>query len=229
MTKISLKAEKRTITGRKVKNLRKQGIIPANIYGKDVKSVSVQVKGKEFGEAFKKAGETGIIDLTLGKDVRPVLVGNVSLQPATGEVLHVDFRQVNLKEKVTAAIPVELIGESPAEKGGLGTAVLLVQELEVEALPTDLPEKFEVDATKLAEVDQAVKVADLKYDKSKVEVKAEPDEIVAKVEPPQKEEEIPAPTPQAVEGEAPAEGEKPAEGGEVKAEEKAAEAPQEKK
>src|SRR5258705_13436095 len=104
MTKIDLKAVKRTITGRKVKTLRKAGELPANIYGKDVKSLAVSINTKEFKEAFKQAGETGIISIKLDKDERPVLVHNVQVHPATGEILHADFLQVNLKVKVNAQI-----------------------------------------------------------------------------------------------------------------------------
>jgi large subunit ribosomal protein L25 len=210
MVKIDLKADVRKITGRKVKNLRKSGLVPANVYGKDVKSESIEINAKEFSEVFKKAGETSIVTLKVGKEDKPVLVHNVQIHPATDEVLHVDFLQVNLKEKITAQVPVELVGESPAEKSGIGTAVLLLQEVEVEALPTDLPEKFEIDATKLTEVDQTVKVADLKVSDG-VEIKTDGESVVAKVEPPQKEEVVET-TP--IEGEAPAEGESSAEGGE---------------
>lgn len=225
MVTLKLTAEARKTLGRKVKTLRKQGLVPANIYGKSFKSKAVQVKFKEFEEIYKKAGETGIVEIKLGKEEVPVLIHNAQVHPVTGEVLHVDFLQVNLKEKVTADIPVEIVGESPAEKSGVGTVVLLIQELEVEALPADLPDKFEVDASKLEEVDQLVKVSDLKYDAKKVDIKAEPDEIVVKVEPPQKEEVIPvAPVAEEaapVEGEAPKEGEeKPAEGAEKVEEEK---------
>ncbi len=131
MTKINLKAEKRKVTGRKVKTLRKAGLIPANVYGKDTKSESIEINSKEFRGVFKKAGETGIISIEIGKEERPVLIHNVQVHPATDEVLHVDFLQVNLKEKVTTQIPVEIVGESPAEKSGIGTVVLLTQELEV--------------------------------------------------------------------------------------------------
>lgn len=209
MKKITLKASKRKLIGRKIKTLRKQGIIPANIYGKDVKSLAIEVDSKEFKKTYKEAGETGIVEVALEKDIRPVLISNVQVHPATDEILHIDFKQVNLKEKVTAQIPVEIVGESPAEKSGVGTVVLLLQELEVEALPTDLPDKFEIDANKLTEVNQVVKVSDLKYDKDKVEVKSEGEEILVKVEEPQKEEVVVAPIAEetAVEG-----GEKPAEG-----------------
>ena len=214
MKKIELKAEKRKVTGRKVKVLRGQGILPANIYGKDVKSEAIEIKLKEFKGVYKEAGETGIIDLTVGKESKPVLIHNVQVHPATDEVLHVDFLQVNLKEKITAAVPVEVTGESPAEKSGLGTVVLLIQELEVEALPGDLPENFEVDATKLTEVDQTVKVADLKYDKEKIKISEDAETILVKVEPPQKEEVIEV-APAATEGTAEGTEEKPAEGTEA--------------
>ncbi|HWA52286.1 MAG TPA: 50S ribosomal protein L25 [Patescibacteria group bacterium] len=221
MTKISLSATKRKELGRKARNLRKSGKVPANIYGKDVKSVSITVDEKEFRETFKKAGETAIVYLMVEKDERPVLVSNIQTHPATGDILHIDFKQVNLKEKVTAQIPVEVTGESPVEKSGEGTVVLLLQELEVEALPTDLPEKFEIKAEELTQVDQVVKVSGLKIDGTKVEVKEDPEAMVVKVEPPQKEEVIETPvaetpaegeTPVAAEGEAaPAEETKPEE------------------
>lgn len=213
MNTFKLNAEKRTLLGRKIKVLRAKALVPGNIYGKSVKSQAVQVDAKELKSVYEKAGETGVIELTLGKETVPVLVNNLQIHPVTAEVLHVDFRQVNLKEKVTANIPVEVVGESPVQKSGSGTVVLLLNELEVEALPTDLIEKFEIDATKLTEVDQTVKVADLDYDKSKITVATNADEIVVKVEPPQKEEVIAAPV-----AEVPAEGEAPAEGGEVKPE-----------
>jgi len=218
MNTIALKVEKRKLTGRKVKRLRLEGLIPANVYGKKVKSEALQIPIKEFEKVFEKAGETTIVELTEGKLIRPVLIHDVQIHAVTNEPIHVDFMQVDLKEKVTATVPVEVEGESPAEKSGIGTLVQQLSEIEVEALPADLPEKFTVDATKLEEVDQAILVKDLNYDKSKVEVKSDLEAIVAKVEPPQKEEVIAPPVETIVEGEVPAEGETPAEGGEVPAE-----------
>ena len=216
MNKVSLVAEKRTISGRKVKTLRKQGIIPANVFGKKTKSFALQVSAKDFEQVFKEAGETGIVELSVknGKTSQySVLVSNVQKDPVTDNVLHIDFRQVDLKEKIEASVPIEFTGESPAEKTGIGTVVRYVNEVSVEALPADLPEKFEVDSSTLTEVDQAVLVKDLKYDKTKVTIKDDREKIVAKVEPPQKIEEV-APAPEeAVEV---AEGaEVPAEGAEV--------------
>jgi len=212
MTTQSLAAEPRKILGRKVKNLRSQGFVPGNVFGKDIKSVAVQLKADEFKKVFGEAGETGIVELTVDKKKNPVLIANVQSHPVTGDTLHVDFRQVDLSQKITATVPVEITGESPAEKSGVGTVVQQVMELEVEALPADLPENFEVDVTGLAEVEAAIYVKDLKYDKSKIAIDAEEDQIVVKVEPPQ-EEKVEEPVVAegeeggAVEGEAsPAEG-----------------------
>lgn len=196
--KITLKSEKRDLFGRKVNRLRKEGKIPANIFGKKIESSAILVDKKEFTEVFEKAGETQIIDLG-GK---PVLVSNTQVDPITGEYLHIDFRQVDLKEKIEAKVPVEVEGESPAEKQNLGTVVQQIHEIEVEALPADLPEKVVVDATLLSEVGQVVFVKDLKVSKD-VEVKTDAELIVVKVEAPQEEEiEVPA---APVEGEVAAE------------------------
>lgn len=220
MEKYTLKAEKRDTLGRKVKKLRSQGILPANVFGKKVKSLSVQTDYSDFEKMYKEAGETGLIDLQIGKEKRPVLVHEVQTDPVTDSIIHADFLQVDLKQKVIASVPVEMVGESPAEKQNLGTIVQYIDEVEVEALPTELPEKFEVDISKLSEVDEAVYIKDLPVDKKKVEVKADPEEIVIKVEPQRKEEEAPPVEEVAPEGEEEEhvpEGEaKPEEGEEVK-------------
>lgn len=193
MDKLSLKADVRKITGRKVSKLRLEGVLPANIFGKKVKSQAIAVKLDDFLAVYKKAGETSLINLEVGKEDKAVLVANVQVSPITDKPIHVDFHQVDLKEKVTADVPIEMTGESPAEKMSVGTVVQYIDEIEVEALPTDLPDKLVVDISKLTEVDQAIYVKDLDLDIKKVEVKVGADEIVFKVEPPQKEEVAPAP------------------------------------
>ncbi len=199
--KITLKSEKRDLFGRKVSRLRKEGKIPANIFGKNIESSAIVIDNKEFSEVYKKAGETQIIDLS-GK---PVLVSNIQVDPISSNYLHIDFRQVDLKEKIEAKVPVVLEGESPAEKQNLGTVVQQLHEIEVEALPADLPEKIVVDASSLVEVEQAVYVKDLQVSKD-VEIKTDLESIVAKVEPPQVEEVVEVAAP--VEGETSAEAPK---------------------
>lgn len=180
--------EKRQVTGRKVKNLRAENILPANIFGKGIKSQSIQLDKKVFTELYEKVGETGIVELSIDKKAHPTLIANIQLHPVTSEPIHVDFKQVNLKEKVSATVPVVLVGEAPAEKNGEGTVIQQILEIEVEALPTDLPDEFELDTSKLEKVDDFLSLKDLKYDKSKIEIEANPELIVAKVEPPQEEE-----------------------------------------
>jgi large subunit ribosomal protein L25 len=195
MDKITLSAEKRLFEGRKVNQLRKKGIIPANIFGRDVKSTSIQVGLKDFEKIFNKAGETNIVEININKEVRPVLVHNVQINPVTDEVLHVDFLQVDLKKKVSAEVPIEITGESPAEKQSLGTVVRYIDKIEVKALPAEIPDSFVVDISGMSEVDQMIQVKDLKVDVSKVEVETEPDSIIVKVEPPKEEkEELPKPS-----------------------------------
>ncbi len=213
MTKVTLSVDKRTVTGRKVALLRREGILPANIFGKKTESVAVQLPMDKFKEIFKQAGETSIVYLTVGdeKKSRPVLIANIHRHPVTSEPLHVDFHQVDLTEKTTATVPVVLVGESPAEKDKGAVIVQIMSELEVEALPADLPDKLEVDIATLTETGQSKAVKDIVIDKEKVTIKAEPDEVIVTAQEPQKEEApaaAPAPEAEPTAPTAPTEGEK---------------------
>lgn len=178
-----LSAKIRNVFGHKVKKLRKEGLLPGNLFGKDIKSQALVLDYKEFSEIYKKVGETGILELKIDKKTYPVLVANVQRDPVEDAFLHVDLRKVDLKQKVVAKVPVELVGEAPAQKQGLGALVQYVDEIEVEALPADLPEKFEVDVQKLVDLDSAISVSDLVYDKDRITVKGGEGLIIAKVEP----------------------------------------------
>jgi len=234
MEKHILKAVKRTLVGRKVSSLRKQGITPANIYGKNIKSAAVQVNVKDFIQVFKQAGETGLVELQLEDKKLPVLIHNIQVDPITEEPLHVDFYQVNLKEKVNAAVKLDIIGESVAVKDKIGVLLNLLSEIEVEALPGDLPENIKVDVSNLKTVDETIKVKDLKLsDKVKIITDGELDVVkvvplVSKEAEKMAQEEAAA----AVQAEEAKEGEKPAEtkeeDGQKKTEEKTTEAPADK-
>ena len=203
--RLLLKIEKRKILGRKVKNLRKEGILPASIYGQGIKSVSVQVSLKDAVEVFQKAGETGLVDLQIGTNKKKtVLLKNPQFDPISGQLIHLDFHQVKLTEKVTVAVPLEIVGKSPAIEKGEGILVQVLDEVEIEALPADLPEKFTVDISKLERIDDAFTVADLKVDLKKVSLKVADDQVLVKIEPPAKEEEKEEkPAEEAAEAEAP--------------------------
>ena len=197
MVKVTLTAQKRTLVGRKVKQLRREGVLPANIYGKKADSLAVQLPLKELENVYEKVGETGVVEVKINGEVRPALVVNVQLHPVTDTPLHVDFRQVDLREKITASVPIELSGEAPAQKSGAGILVQHMNEVEVEALPTDLPENLVADISGLSNVDDAVKVADLVVDREKVTILTEEEQIVAKIEPLAAEEVAPPPVEEA--------------------------------
>ena len=206
-----IKAAKRKVLGRKVKKIRREGLLPANLYGRGIKSQNLQVASKDFTQVFRQTGATGILDLIVegDKKARPVLIQNVQKDPVTANFLHIDFRQVDLTKKITATVPVVVLGEAPGVATG-GVLVQLLNEIEVESLPADLPDKITIDVSPLSQIGQSLTIADLQYDKTKVTLKVEdPKMLVTKLDAPTKEEEVkPAAAPVPVEGEAavPAEG-----------------------
>ena len=186
---VIIQTVKREVFGRKVKKLRKEGIIPANVFGKKVKSLAVQVSRKDLETAFAKSGETGLIQLRVGKEdkSRPVLMANLQRNPVTHDLLHVDFHEVDLTQKVTVAVPIEISGESPAVKEKGAVLITLLDEVKVEALPTDLPEKIAVDIGILSNFGDSITVKDLPIDRVKVKVLVDEDEAVFMVQQPKEE------------------------------------------
>ena len=190
MKKISLDVDKRDIFGRKLKHLRSQGVLPANLFGKKIKSLALKVDLKNFLTVYKQAGETSIVELIVGKNKEPhsVLIHGLQYHPVTDLPLHVDFRQIDLKEKVQVAIPIDIVGAAPGVTKG-GVLVIIMDEVEIEALPADLPEKFTVDISSLEEVGQFIAVKDLKVDKDKIKLLvADENQLIVKVDEPAKEE-----------------------------------------
>lgn len=236
MQKHTLKVEKRTVFGKQLKALRKSGILPGNVYGKDIKSTAVQLPTKEFKAIYDEVGSSGVVYLDLDGESRPVLIHALAFDYIKSQPLHADFFQVNLKEKVKTMVPLHVVGEPKAVSEKLGMLMQPVSEIEVEALPTDLPEALEIDVTELAEVGQHLKVSDIKK-AATVEILTDPEQVVASIAElvSQEAEEqaaeeaaaAEAATAEGAEGEATAEGEtaeKPAEENkEAAKEEKAAE------
>lgn len=162
MEKYTLQAQQRTSVGRKVKKLRQTGHIPGTIYGKKIKSVTVAVEAVAFGKLYEKAGESALIELVVDGKVRPVLIHNVQKSALTEAPLHVEFFQVDLKEKVKTKVPLKFTGDSQAVSQKLGVLLTIIDEVEVEALPTELPEHITVSITELKALGEEIKVADLK-------------------------------------------------------------------
>lgn len=223
MPKLTITAESRKVLGKKVKKMRAEGVLPANLFGKDIKSHSLQLLEKDFRKLFKEAGETTVVEVKVKDKIYPALIHSVQKHPVTGKTLHVDFHKVNLKEKITANVPLKLIGESPAEKSGVGLILQTINEIEVESLPTDIPTQIEIDATKLAEVGQTIHVKNLKIDRDKVDVKNDPEDVVVSVQIAEMKEEAvekEAPSPEDVEATAEKDKDEETEGGEKPIEDK---------
>ena len=212
---MELIAQKREKFGKKTESLRKQRQLPAVMFAKGIDSVPVTLDYISFVKVYNEAGETSLVDLVIDGKKEAVLVKDVQLDPVSMVPIHVGFHKVNLKEKITAEIPVEVIGEEENElvKSGEALVLVLLNEITVEALPMDLPSAFVVDVSKITEIGEGVTVGDLQYDRSNVEiVDNEDDEDVVKLDYAQMaevEEEVPVSEEEAIEGiEATAEGEK---------------------
>lgn len=217
--KISFSAIPRTLIGKKSHQLRAQNLIPANISGDLEKSLPISLDKAAFNKLYAKVGDTGLIYLKIEgeKAARPVLINEVQVDPILANVLHVAFRQVDLTEKVSAEVPVELVGELQVKDA---LVVTVHDAIEVSALPADLPEKFEIDISLFTEFGQSVTFAQLSYDKSKVELEIEEEELDTPVvlvqELKEQVEEEPVVAAEGAEGATPAEGEAaPAEGAEA--------------
>jgi large subunit ribosomal protein L25 len=157
-----LVAEERSVLGKKVKKLRREGLLPANVYGKGLSSTALQVKIEDFNAVYKQVGETGLVDLKLKDSSKPVLIKSLQYDYKTQSPLHADFYQVNLKEKVKMMVPIVMIGEPVAVTDKAGILLQALQEVEVEALPESLPENIEANVEHLAAVGEHISVGDLK-------------------------------------------------------------------
>jgi large subunit ribosomal protein L25 len=189
---IKLNASKREVSGKKVKQLRVQGLVPAVVYGHGVESVSLAIDAKEFEKAFQKAGESTLVDLAVnGGESAKVLVQDVQYDPLKGTFVHVDFRQVNMKEKMEVEIPLRLVGEAPVVREQGATLVRALDTVNVRCLPQDLVHEIEVPLDGLKAVGDSIAVGDLKVPAG-LEVINEPEEMIVIVNATITEDEIKA-------------------------------------
>lgn len=182
---MQLKAEKRQELGKKTKYLKRENKLPAVIFGKDMDSMSITLNYNDFVKVFEEEGETNIIDIIIGSETYKVLVKEYQLNPVTDRLVHVSFYKPDLTVKTQVQVPVTVTGEEGNEliKNGEALALLLMQEITVEALPTDLPDEFIVDVSKLTEFGQGITVSQLEYNREKVEVPdIDPGEFVVRLD-----------------------------------------------
>ncbi len=186
---IKLKAIIREITGKKVKNLRKQEIVPAVIYGNKIAARNIAVPLLEMERAYANAGESAIVELELEGKKLNVLIHDAQTDHMSGKISHVDFFQVNMKEEVETEIPLEFIGESEAVKALGGVLVKNMDEVPVRCLPSDLPPHFEINLAKIKTFDDHITIADIKVS-DKIKIDLEPETVIALVTPPRTQEEL---------------------------------------
>ena len=188
---MELVAKKRDIT-QGLGTLRREGVLPAVIYGRDEASTPISLDRKTFDKVHRDAGETSVITVKgLGED-REVLIHDVSVHPVTGVTLHADLYAIKKGQTVTVSIPLEFTGTAPAVKDFGGVLVKVMHELEMEVLPKDLPEDIIVDISVLKTLDDKILVRDLKTPASAI-ITADPEEVVAMVTGVQEESEDAAP------------------------------------
>ena len=182
MDKIELETTKREVVGKKVRFLRRQGIVPAHLFGHGIESMALQCDAAKLQQVLAKAGETKVISLKLDNEKRPrsVLAREVQVDSLKGGLLHVDFYQVKKAEKVKVEVPITLVGEAPALES---RANMLMQELDtltVECLPAKIPASVELDISSLTEAEQMVRVKSIELAKG-VTILNDPELVVVKI------------------------------------------------
>ena len=182
MEQIELKVTNREALGKKVRFLRRQGITPVHLFGPGIESASLQCETTNLKRVLSEAGQTTLINLKVNNEKRPrtVMVREIQTAPLKGELLHVDFYQVQMTEMVKVDVPIVLMGEAPAARSKENTLVQELNNLTVQCLPAKMPNRIEVDLTPLTEPEQALRVKDIKLDEE-VTVLNDPEQVLVKI------------------------------------------------
>lgn len=213
---LTLAAEERSVSGKKVKNLRRDGFVPAVVYARGEASDNIMVPYQPLAHVWRSAGKHHVIQLSYGKKDRPTLIQHMTLDPVKGTISHVAFHAIKMNEKVETEVPVHLIGNSPAAQIGL----IIHQNNEsvvIKGLPGEMPDAFELDISSLVEADDNLKADALVMPKN-MELVTEPTQILVSVIVPRAEVEAVAEEVAAEDVPSDKGGEKPAEGEAAKSE-----------
>ena len=177
MEKVVLKAEKRDVIGKQVRALRREGKLPAVVYGRHIDPISIVLDARDASKTLGRATSSSLITIEVGGKQYPTLVRERQLDFIRNELIHVDFMAVSMTEKITASVGVHIVGESPAVKEYGAILVTNLTELEVECLANDLPERFTVDVSNLAEIGDGLYVRDTPAP-ANVEILTDPEEMI---------------------------------------------------
>ena len=193
--------------------LRKGGELPAVFYGAGTKSTSISIPIVEFKKIWNQAGESTTVKISTPTESVDALIHEVQVDPVSDQPIHVDFLVIDMNKKITVEVPLEFTGVSEAVKGGLGTLVKVLHEVEIEALPKDLPHSLIVDISKLQTVDSQVVVSDIKLPTGVTMITKENEVVASIAEQKEEKEEAPSVDLSAIEVEK--KGKKEEEGGET--------------
>jgi large subunit ribosomal protein L25 len=178
---MQIKANRREITGKASRKLRHEGLLPGVVYGSRSDAIPIQLDTHEFERLFARTGKTQLIDLVVESGrPRKVLVSEVQVSPRWNTLLHVDFHQVSLRERLQVEVPVAVSGEAEPVRGGEADVLQVLHQIRVECVPTRIPEVIEVDISGLDAVDAAVRIADLQLPDGVTAV-GDPEDVVVKL------------------------------------------------
>src|SRR5215472_15357914 len=158
---MQLNASPRQLIGKRARRLFREGKLPAVVYGHNAAPTPLTLDRLEFQKVFVKSGRTHLVDLQIDGKTEKVLVREIQTHPRRLGPIHVDLYQVDLQEKIRVEVPIHLVGESAAVKRGDADILQPIHELEVECLPTDIPEGFNVDISPLADIDDELRVSQI--------------------------------------------------------------------
>ena len=178
--RIIIEAELREITGKQVGQLRRDGWIPGVIYGRK-EPVAVQMEQKALRRALRTVGTTHLADVKVGGQLRTVLVREIQQHATRGDLVHIDFMEVDMKSKLRASAELVTVGMAAPEAEGLGAATLMLREVDIECLPDDLVAEIEVDLSAIKTADDTIYVKDITAPKG-VEILTDPEQVVARFE-----------------------------------------------
>lgn len=183
--RVSIAAAPRTILGKQVKRLRREGRLPGNVFGRGLESVAIDIDTREFLRNLRSAGIRGMFELKIEGEAsaRYVIVRGLTRYGGTGDPLHVDFFQVDPNRPITSHVPLRLVGNAPAVTDLAGTLVQSLDTVNIKSLPLDIPEAIEADVAKLKSFDVSLTVGDV-VAPAGVEILTDPSIPVATVTPP---------------------------------------------
>jgi large subunit ribosomal protein L25 len=182
MAELALSARPRTVLGKKVKALRRSGIAPANIYGRNVPSLAIEADAHDLALLLRRAGRTNLIQVSVEGEAQPrhVLIRDYTRRPTTDQLLHVEFFQVSMREKLSVDVPIVIVGTAPVVDQGNAVIVQSMDTVSVECLPAEIPDRIEADISLLVDSSSNVYVRDLRVPAG-VEILADPDLPVVSV------------------------------------------------